>query len=232
VPVPTTIITNQTVDRIDQNIGDKIRLYARADYQNEAVFGGNAVPTNSATTPVTDSNYTVGYTETLTANLVNDLRVGRNYFSTATLNPFSVSKQTSASTDLGIPGFTDDSIFNNPGIPNFNITGFNGLANGSTNWYQNDSTTQLSEQISWNHHSHNIMAGMEFRRLATGRAAVNSARGQWPAFGVYHTVGTIKCASAHNHETAPVIRSSICIKAVSDFSLAFPSSTAPSLSPA
>jgi hypothetical protein len=179
VPVPTTIITNQTVDRIDQNIGDKIRLYARADYQNEAVFGGNAVPTNSATTPVTDSNYTVGYTETLTANLVNDLRVGRNYFSTATLNPFSVSKQTSAGTDLGIPGFTDDSIFNNPGIPNFNITGFNGLANGSTNWYQNDSTTQLSEQISSSHRSHNIMAGLEFRRLATGRAAVNSARGSF-----------------------------------------------------
>ena len=51
------------------------------------------------------------------------------------------------------------------------------MANASTNWYQNDSTTQLSEQISWNHHSHNIMAGMEFRRLATGRAAVNSARG-------------------------------------------------------
>jgi hypothetical protein len=39
-------------------------------------------------------------------------------------------------------------------------------------------------------------------------AAVNSARGQWPAFGVYHTEGTIKCASAHNHETAPVIQHS------------------------
>ena len=34
VPVPTTISTNQTVDRIDQNIGDKIRLYVRAHYQN------------------------------------------------------------------------------------------------------------------------------------------------------------------------------------------------------
>jgi len=177
VPVPTTISTDQTVDRIDQNIGDKVRLYVRADYQDEQVFGGNAIPTNAATTPVTDSNYTVGYTHTLTPTLVNDLRVGRNYFSTATLNPFSVANQASAGTSLGIPGFNGDSQFNNPGIPDFNITGFNGLANGSTNWYQNDSTTQLSEQMSWNHHSHNIMAGMEFRRLATGRAAVNSARG-------------------------------------------------------
>ena len=46
-----------------------------------------------------------------------------------------------------------------------------------TNWYQNDSTHQISEQISWTQGSHNIMAGAEFRRLATGRAAVNSARG-------------------------------------------------------
>jgi hypothetical protein len=179
VPVPTTISTDQTVDRIDQNIGEKIRLYARADYQNEQVFGGNAIPTNAATTPVNDSNYTVGYTHTITPNLVNDLRVGRNFFSTATLNPFSVGKQATAGTALGIPGFNGDSTYNNPGIPDFAITGFNGLANGSTNWYQNDSTTQLSEQVSWNHHSHNIQAGMEFRRLATGRAAVNSARGSF-----------------------------------------------------
>jgi hypothetical protein len=177
VPVPTTINTDQTVDRIDQNIGEKIRLYARADYQNESVFGGNAIPTNASTTPVTDSNYTVGYTHTITPNLVNDLRVGRNFFTTATLNPFSVGGQANAGTSLGIPGFNGDSTYNNPGIPDFTITGFNGLVNGSTNWYQNDSTTQFSEQMSWSHHSHNIMAGFEFRRLATGRAAVNSARG-------------------------------------------------------
>jgi hypothetical protein len=177
VPVPTTINTDQTVDRIDQNIGQKIRLYVRADYQNESVFGGNAIPTNSSTTPVTDSNYTVGYTHTLRPTLVNDLRVGRNFFSTATLNPFSVGNQTSAGADLGIPGFNGDTIYNNPGIPDFSITGFNGLANGSTNWYQNDSTTQISEQLSWNHGSHNVVSGFEFRRLATGRAAVNSARG-------------------------------------------------------
>ncbi len=177
VPVPTTINTDQTVDRIDQNIGDKIRLYVRAHYQNENVFAGNAIATNASTTPVTASNYTVGYTHTLTSSLVNDFRVGRNFFNTATLNPFASGGQTGVGASLGIPGFTGDSTFNNPGIPDFNITGFNGLSNASTNWYQNDSTVQVSEQISWSKGSHNIMAGLEFRRLATGRAAVNSPRG-------------------------------------------------------
>ncbi len=179
VPVPTTINTDQTVDRIDQNIGDKVRLYVRAHYQNENIFGGNAIATNANTTPVTTTNYTLGYTHTLTANLVNDFRVGRNFFNTATLNPFVNAKQSSPGAALGIPGFTGDTTYNNPGLPDFTITGFNGLGNASTNWYQNDSTVQISEQISWNHGSHNIMAGLEFRRLATGRAAVNSPRGSF-----------------------------------------------------
>jgi hypothetical protein len=177
VPVPSTASYNQTIDRIDQSIGEKVRLYVRASYQSWNTFGGNAIPINGSTTPYTTTNYTAGYTHTLTANLVNDFRVGRNYFTTATVNPFATAGQKTAGASLGIPGFTGDADYNNPGIPDFGITGFNGLSNGSSNWYQNDSTTQLSEQISWNKGSHNIMAGMEFRRLATGRAAVNSARG-------------------------------------------------------
>jgi len=184
VPVPNTATYNQTVDRIDQNIGEHIRLYVRAHYQQWNVFGGNSIPANGATTPYTTTNYTVGYTHTLSPNLVNDFRVGRNFFDTATLNPFAVSGQKSAGTDLGIAGYNGDSLYNNPGIPDFGITGFNGLSNASSNWYQNDSTTQLSEQISWSHGSHNIMAGAEFRRLATGRAAVNNPRGTFSFNGL------------------------------------------------
>ena len=135
------------------------------------------IPVNGSTTPTTTTNYTVGYTHTLTSNLVNDLRLGRYYFNSATVNPFSVSNDTTAGTNLGIPGFDFDSTSNNPGIPDFNVTGFNGLNESGTNWYQNDSTNQLSEQLSWNHGAHNVMAGLAFSRLATGRAAVNSARG-------------------------------------------------------
>ncbi len=177
VPVPTTGRYNQTVDRIDHNIGDKIRLNVRAHWQEWNVFGGNAIPINASTTPTTVTNYTIGYTHTLTPSLVNDLRVGRNFFNTATVNPFATGAQAGSGTALGIPGFNGDTQYNNPGIPDFGITGFNGLGSASTNWYQNDSTMQLSEQISWSRGSHNIMAGLEFRRLATGRSAVNSARG-------------------------------------------------------
>ena len=177
VPVPTTIGTDQTVDRIDQNIGDKVRLYVRALYQNENVFAGNAIPVNASTLPVLTSNYTVGYTHTLTPNLVNDFRVGRNRLDTNNLNYFTVNGQKTAGTDLGITGFNGDTKYNNPGIPEFTVNGFNGLGNASSDWYQADSTYQLSEQLSWSHGKHNIVAGLEFRRLATSREATNSPRG-------------------------------------------------------
>ena len=177
VPVRTTVNTDQTLDRIDQNIGDKIRLNVRAHYQDQPAYGGSAIPVNSSTTPTITKNYTVGYTHTITANVVNDLRVGWYYFDSKTVNPFSVSNDTTAGTNLGIPGFNFDSTTNNPGLPDFNITGFNGMNESGTNWYQNDSTSQLSEQLSWNHGSHNVMAGLALSRLATGRSAVNSARG-------------------------------------------------------
>jgi hypothetical protein len=177
VPVPTTQKYDQTVDRVDQNIGDRIRLNARAHWQEWNSFGGSANPANSTTVLTTVTNYTFGYTHTLTPTLVNDLRVGRNFFRSDALNYFAVNNLKSAGTDLGIPGFNGDTLYNNPGIPDFNITGFNGLGNAGTNWYQNDSTHQLSEQLSWQRGAHNVIAGAEFRRLATGRAAVNSPRG-------------------------------------------------------
>src|SRR5215831_9101209 len=177
VAVPRTNRYNQTMDRIDHNLGDKVRLYVRAHWQSWNGFGGAQVPVNGTTTPTDTMNYSAGYTHTITPNLVNDLRVGRNFFKTATINPFAVNGQKTAGADLGIPGFKGDSQFDNPGIPDFNITGFNGLNSAGTNWYQNDSTHQLSDQISWSRGAHSVMAGLEFRRLATGRAAVNSPRG-------------------------------------------------------
>src|SRR5262249_37242677 len=138
VNVPNTGSYNQTVDRIDQNIGDKIRIYARAHWQSWSVFGGNQVPSNATSTPTIVTNYTAGSPPTLSPPLVTDFRVGRNFFNTATLNPFTLANQTSAGANLGIPGFQGDTLYANPGIPDFTITGFNGLGNASSNWYQND----------------------------------------------------------------------------------------------
>ena len=111
VAVPSSARYNQTLDRIDQNFGNNVRLYVRAHWQEWNSFGGNSVPANATTVPTETRNYTIGYTHTLTPSLVNDFRVGRNFFKSDALNYFAVNGLKSAGTDLGIPGFAGDTAY-------------------------------------------------------------------------------------------------------------------------
>src|SRR5262249_17573270 len=144
-----------------------------------------AVPVNAANEPVVNDNYTVGYTHTISPTGVNDFRFGRQWFDTDSLNYFYLNKITDAGTKLAIPGFDSDTKSNNPGIPDFNVSNFTGWNNAGTNWFQNDKTWQFSEQISWMRGKHGIMAGMELRKLVTGRLAGNSPRGTFTFNGQF-----------------------------------------------
>ncbi|MGH9668102.1 MAG: hypothetical protein ACRD9L_27095, partial [Bryobacteraceae bacterium] len=177
--------TDQTVDRLDQNLGDKTRLFFRYQRQWETIVVGSANPTSAISGPAYMSNYDIGFTQTFSPTVVNDMRFGRNFFDTATLNYFAVNNQNDAGASLGIPGFNGDVVGNNPGIPEFNVTGFTGWGVSGTNWYQDDSTWQGTEQLSWNKGNHNLMFGAEFRKLETGRSATNSSRGNFNFTGQF-----------------------------------------------
>jgi carboxypeptidase family protein/TonB-dependent receptor-like protein len=176
---PSNIVTNQTLERIDQNIGDKVRLFFRYDWQNMTFTGGNLDPnpTNVTSGPANNRNFAFGYTHSFTPSLINDFRFGRNHLVTNALNYFYIHGLTSAGTDLNIPGFTGDTVFGNPGIPDINIDNYNSTGNAGTNWFQDDTTWHGYDQISYTRGKHTMMAGVEFRKLTTGRAAANSPRG-------------------------------------------------------
>src|SRR6266404_20096 len=95
--------TDQTVDRLDQNIGSKIRLFFRYQRQDQNIVSGNVIPVNGNTSPIYTNNMTLGYTHTLTTNIVNDFRIGRQYFDTKTLNPTYLSGTNGLGASLGIP---------------------------------------------------------------------------------------------------------------------------------
>ncbi|MEO8372619.1 MAG: TonB-dependent receptor [Candidatus Solibacter sp.] len=174
---PAKLTSDQTVDRIDQNVGYKARLFFRYQRQDQKIANGNAIPYNAAVVPSITDNYTGGYTHTLTPTLVNDFRIGRQAINTDSVNYFYVNGIADAGTKLGIPGFDADSKSNNPGTPEFNVSGFSGWGNSGTNWFQTDHTWQASEQISWTLKNHSVMAGAELRKLYTSRSAANSPRG-------------------------------------------------------
>ena len=95
----------------------------------------------------------------------------------STVNNFDIEGNGTASSDLGIPGFDSDVRYENFGIPTVSVTGFSGLGAGGTNWYQFDTTFQVSNVMAYTRGSHNVRGGFDLRRMATGRRAANDPRG-------------------------------------------------------
>ena len=180
---PNNIIITQTLDRVDENIGDKNRLYFRYHWQNITILNGANFPTNASYGPTHSRNYAIGYTRVLKPNLVNDFRIGLNTVLSNSLDYFAVNGPKDAGTALGIPGFNSDTITATPGIPSIyvdvltNSQGGPTLGNTTANWYQDDRTIDGYDEVSYTRGRHNIMAGLELRKLTIGREAANDARG-------------------------------------------------------
>ena len=171
---------DQFLGRVDQNIGNKIRLNLRYNWHDS--FGSNvfnaAIPATAVTQPRVNNNWLGGYTHTLKPNLLNDFRIGYHRVNFDTLNPFAVGGGPSdAGSSLGIPGFDGDVKYSNPGLPSVNVSNFSGLGAGGTNWYQFDTTFQMSNVLAYSAGAHNLRAGFDLRKLATGRRAANDPRG-------------------------------------------------------
>ncbi|PYR38882.1 MAG: hypothetical protein DMF93_15270, partial [Acidobacteria bacterium] len=159
--LPSTENVDQFIGRGDQNIGNKVRLSVRYNWHDSA--NSNPLPavlqTQVVDQPRVNKNTLISYTHTLSQNLLNDFRVGYHRVNFDTLNPFIVNGQPSAGSDLGIPGFNGDVRYANPGIPTIDLTNaFSGLGGGGTNWYQFDTTFQLSNVAAYNRGSHNVRA--------------------------------------------------------------------------
>lgn len=170
---------NQQIGRLDQNIGNNARLFARFAWLDESILGGQPNPYQSTTIPDVVHNYVVGYTQTITPTMVNDLRFGRNFLDTDAVNYWYVHGLKDAGTKIGIPGFTADTTNNSPGVPAISISNFVGTGNAGTNWFQNDTTWQGADQLTWTHGVHTLIVGADIRKLITSRIAVNSTLGQF-----------------------------------------------------
>jgi hypothetical protein len=179
---PNNLAITQTLDRVDENIGDNNRLFFRYHWQDINILSGSNFPTNDSYGPTNSRNYALGYTRVINPNLVNDFRIGLNTVISNSLDYFAVNGPKDAGTALGIPGFNSDTLYGNPGIPSMyvDVLGNNNgptLGNTTANWYQDDRTIDGYDELSYTRGRHNIMAGAELRKLTIGREAANDARG-------------------------------------------------------
>ncbi|WP_263383808.1 TonB-dependent receptor [Granulicella arctica] len=176
---PNTLFIAQSLDRIDENIGEKVRVFARYHWQNLTYANGNQVPVAGGYGPANSRNLAFGYSHVITQRLVNDFHFGINTLMTDSLNYWYVNNLKGAGTSLGIPGFNFDTTTGNLGVPNVQLSSAAGMniGNNGTNWFQDDRTVDGYDQVSYTRGKHNIMAGLELRKLTLGRAATNESLG-------------------------------------------------------
>ena len=169
---------DQVLTRVDQNLGNKVRLSVRYNWHDSYPSAARAITVQGITQPRVNKNTLVSYTHTLTPNLHNDFRIGYHRIDFDTLNHFSVNGIADAgASDWAFRGSTATSGTTIPGIPNINISNFSGLGGAGRTGIQFDTTFQMSNVLSYNRGTHNIRSGFDPRRLATGRRAANSPRG-------------------------------------------------------
>ncbi|MBS1822842.1 MAG: TonB-dependent receptor [Acidobacteria bacterium] len=177
--LPSQVNEDSTMERVDHNIHGKVMLFGRFAWQSVNNYNQAVNLANTAYTTTKTRNGAAGYTHIITPKLVNDLRFGFNVVNTFILNQQAQLKQGSAGSALGIPGFTADVDSGNPGLVDMNISGYQGIAQSGTNWYQDDRQLTWYDQISYTMGKHALMAGVSFRKMTIGRSAANTARGQF-----------------------------------------------------
>jgi hypothetical protein len=174
---------NQYIGRLDETINDNSRLFFRYAYMNADPYAGIAFFPDSAYTPSKQNNFVVGYTRVISPNLVNQFLIGRNQVSIRSTNGYynnpSLASQLSV---LSIPGYANPP--GNPGDPSVAITNYTGTGSSARNSSQTDEYTSGTDTISWNHGSHNFVAGLDIARVYTTRFAQNSPRGSFTFNGV------------------------------------------------
>ena len=168
---------DQLLMRVDQNLGNKIRLSVRYNWHDSYTSNIGAIALAGTDQPRVNKNTLVSYTHTLSPTLYNDFRIGYHRIDFDTLNQFYVRGQNDIGASLGIPGFDGDVRYKNPGLPSINISNFSGFGGGGTNWFQFDTTFQVSNVLAYNRGSHNVRTGFDLRKMATGRRAANDPRG-------------------------------------------------------
>jgi hypothetical protein len=180
--VPNSNDADQYIARVDHSVSERHRFFFRYGYSDIELVNEAANPFNGYVQPVADRNLVVGYTWVVSASAVNDLRVGRQFTTIDSLNFFTPGLRypSNAGTQIGIPGYTTDD--SNPGLPVLAVSNYMSIGGdqmGSTNWFQDDKTWQISDTFSLAKGAHSFAVGFDSRKAITNRTANNAPRGNF-----------------------------------------------------
>jgi Carboxypeptidase regulatory-like domain/TonB dependent receptor len=185
--------------KVDWNIDDKDRLFARYSQSNITNPGTNSLPLFYNSFAVYPAyNGVLDWTRTISPSLVNDARAGVNYVTVN--NGAAAGTAVNFPQTIGFPGATSTIL------PAMNMSG--GYANtiGNADNYQlfADTVIQYGDTVTWNKGAHNLKFGFQGwrQRLDTFYSGNNGLSGSMNFNGQY-TAGPCYTGLATNCTSTP-----------------------------
>jgi hypothetical protein len=161
-PVHPSITTNNETMRVDQNFGDKNRLYFTANVRGDDEPHPSVLPYTGSMNTTNAQLFALNWEHAFSANTINTARLGYNhlFFETASQTAYGPNLQA----DLGFanaplaPG-----LF---GIPNIGFSqSYSGIGNGNNGTSTKSGTYQFVDNLKLVRGKHSITVGVDVRRL-------------------------------------------------------------------
>jgi hypothetical protein len=165
----TTLNSNQFMGRIDWNLNGRNQIFAQGNWLNAPNNVPGLFPGQGTSYPLDTELVNLGWNWTLSANKVNELRIGgirdSVYDEGLPVNGLE--------TSLNITGTGDTN-----GVPGINISGFSGFGTSTGLIGNLDNIYQIQDGFNWLHGNHQIKFGASIAYLRTIQSSANAnARG-------------------------------------------------------
>ncbi len=209
----------QDIIRLDQNIGDKVRLFGRymedVVPQNEpfSLWGGGNYPgVENTSLNAPGRNLVVNATITLSPKVVNEIEY---------VDAWGAINSDLTGAIANSPAFlsqlTNNTAYQDPNgrAPNVSISGLTGLGNGSAPYFERNVDKNIFDNLSIQHGNHTIRTGFtsmwmtKTENASAGAASFsfndNTATGGDPAFANF-LLGQAAQYSQPNKDTIPFLK--------------------------
>src|SRR5271166_1827482 len=162
VPVRFTITTNNEIFRVDQNFGDKDRVYFTGDLRSDHEPRPSMLPYSGSRRSTSSQLFALNWERTVSASTVNTVRIGYNhlFFQTVQQTAYgpNIQAQLGFSNTPSAPGLY--------AIPNINLNdSYSGIGNGQYETSTKTGTYQLVDNLKIIRGKHAITIGVDIRRL-------------------------------------------------------------------
>ena len=169
--VPKATVYNQYTVRVDHQLNEKNRLFARVtNWHKNRSGSSNLLNQIGSNQNFATAQAVVGDSFTLTPNLIGEARASYLRFRNANTPFLCCNFQEST---LGGNWGSYQSQIKYPQLPQPNITGFNNFSTGFTG-RDTDNLYTLSSSLTWTIGRHTIQFGGESRRIEWGYVQTNS----------------------------------------------------------